>query len=79
METTHPDTNVLLEISKCIRLVLSRGCSRGRGDVTNIPSDTDTVAPLLNANTVILRYHTPLLMEKPHRGKSQERQTNEIY
>ena len=55
------------------------------GDITNTPFDTDTMAPLLNANTVILpqQTHQPtlppppssssstlLLMEESHGGKS---------
>lgn len=52
-------------------MLSSRGGSSSgseQGDITNTRFDTDTVAPLLNANTVILRNHSPPLSLPPLDG-----------
>lgn len=64
-------------------MLSSSSSSSEQGDITNTPFDTDTVVPLLNANTVILRNHTPPLSLPPLDGGVRPRkismQTNEIY
>lgn len=73
MEPTHPDTNASLKIFEMNDAHAFPATER---DITNTPFDTDTMAPLLNANTVILLDHASppppslFLMEESHRGKS---------
>lgn len=71
MELTHPDTNASLKICEMNDAHAFPATERA---ITNTPFDTDTMAPLLNANTVILLDHASppslFLMEESHRGKS---------
>lgn len=72
MEPTHPDTNASLEIFEMNKAHAFPATESARereseGDITNTPFDTDTMAPLLNANTVILpqQTHQPTLLPPP--------------
>ena len=80
MEATHPDTNAspkIFEMNKAHGFL-----GEGERDITNTPFDIDTMAPLLNANTVILPRPTSpllaslLLMEESQRGKSPSLNAN---
>lgn len=70
MEPTHRDTNASLKI---FEMKKSSCYSEPKRDIANTPSDIDTMAPLLNTNTVIpSQPMSPFfpLMEEYHRRKS---------